>query len=274
MEIGATKVLVLSCCRALLRPIARLLLKSGVTWKEFADVSRQSFVEVATSEFGIRGRPTNVSRISILTGLTRREVRRQQQLIREEPDSQTGYMSKASRVLSAWHQDGDFLDTEGNPRELTVDGETQSFAELVRRHGGDIPPVALLKELQSAGAVERRREGTVRALSRVYMPRRLDQAQIRLWGSVLEDVGTTLEHNLTRDAPKPARFERRALSVRVDKRALSGFRKFLEHEGQALLVRIDDWLTLNQASGNGEPSIRLGAGIYHIEDFRSRGRQK
>jgi len=274
MDGGATKPLVLSCCRTLLRPIARLLLKSGVTWKEFAEVSRQSFVEVATSEFGIRGRPTNVSRISILTGFTRREVRRQQQLIREEPDSRTGYMSKASRVLSAWYQDRDFLDAQGNPRKLAVEGTAQSFTVLVRRYGGDVPPVALLKELQSAGAVERHRDGTVRALSRVYLPQRLDEAQIRLWGSVLEDVGTTLEHNLTRDAAKPARFERRALSVRVDKNALSTFRKFLEHEGQALLVRIDDWLTTNQASGDGEQVMRLGAGIYHIEDFRSRGRRK
>ncbi len=274
MDTGATKALVLSCCRALLRPIARLLLKSGVTWKEFADVSRQSFVEVATSEFGIRGRPTNVSRISILTGLTRREVRRQQQLVLEEPDSRTGYMSKASRVLSAWYQDRDFLDAQGNPRELTVDGTAPSFTELVRRHGGDVPPVALLKELQSAGAVERRRDGTVRALSRVYLPRRLDQARVRLWGSVLEDVGATLEHNLTRDAAKPTRFERRALSVRVARSALPTFRKFLEREGQALLVRIDDWLTAHQASGDGEQAMRLGAGIYHIEDFRSRGRQK
>jgi len=277
MEESLTKNLVLSSCRALLRPIARLLLKSGVTWKEFAEVSRQSFVETATSEFGIRGRPTNVSRVAILTGLTRREVRRQQQLLAEQPQSTTGYMSKASRVLSGWYQDPDFVDAGGNPRELTVDGSPLSFAELMHRYGGDIPPGALLKQLQLARAVERRTDGTLRALTRVYLPRRMDEAQIRLWGSVLQDVGTTLEHNLTRDARTAPRFERRALSVRVDKRALTAFRQFLEREGQAFLERVDDWLTAHTAGNDAsasEQAVRLGAGVYLIEDSRSRGGSK
>ena len=68
---------VLAACRVLLRPIVRLLLKSGVTWKEFADVAKTSFVEVATDEFGIRGRPTNVSRVAILTGINRHDISRQ-----------------------------------------------------------------------------------------------------------------------------------------------------------------------------------------------------
>jgi Family of unknown function (DUF6502) len=276
MEQFSAKALVMSSCRALLQPIARLLLKSGVTWKEFAELSRHTFVDVATREFGLRGRPTNVSRVAILTGLARREVRRQQQAASAEPQSSAGYMSKASRVLSGWHQDPEFLDSDGHARILTLDGEGASFAELVRRYGGgDIPAGALLKELQLARAIERRADDTVRALTRVYLPRRMDEGQIRLWGSVLQDVGTTLEHNLTRDVRTAPRFERRALSVLADKRALPAFRQFLEQEGQAFLERMDDWLTAHQVNDDkkGE-AIRLGAGLYHIEDTRVRGRSK
>ena len=61
----------LSACRILLRPIALLLLKGGVTWREFSELSKSVFVSVATDEFGISGRPTNVSRVSILTGISR-----------------------------------------------------------------------------------------------------------------------------------------------------------------------------------------------------------
>ena len=277
MEQSSAKALVISSCRALLQPIARLLLKSGVTWKEFAELSRQTFVEVATKEFGLRGRPTNVSRVALLTGLARREVRRQQQASLALPQSTAGYMSKASRVLSGWHQDPEFLDAGGNPRPLPIEGATPSFAELVRRFGGgDIPASALLKELQLASAIERGEGGTVRALTRVYLPRRMDAAQIRLWGSVLQDVGATLEHNLTRDIKTPPRFERRALSVRVDKRALPAFKQFLEREGQAFLERMDDWLTEHQLGEepDGREAIRLGAGVYHIEDVRVRGRSR
>ena len=239
-------------------------------------MSRQTFVEVATREFGLRGRPTNVSRVALLTGLARREVRRQQHASTAQPQAGAGYMSKASRVLSGWYQDPEFLDDQGNPRLLSLDGEGASFAELVRRYGGgDIPSGALLKELQLARAVERRADDTVRALTRVYLPRRMDEGQIRLWGSVLQDVGSTLEHNLTRDMKAAPRFERRALSVLVDRRALPAFKQFLEQEGQAFLERLDDWLTAHQVSDNGkEEAIRLGAGVYHIEDTRAKGRSK
>ncbi|MGQ0835596.1 MAG: DUF6502 family protein [Gammaproteobacteria bacterium] len=40
-------------------------------------------------------------------------------------------------MLSGWHQDPEFLDSAGNPRELAVDGTPPGFAEFVRRYGGD-----------------------------------------------------------------------------------------------------------------------------------------
>ncbi|HKE44517.1 MAG TPA: DUF6502 family protein [Steroidobacteraceae bacterium] len=275
MESGGLKALILTSCRTLLVPIARLLLKSGVTWKEFCEVARRTFVHVATAEFGIRGRPTNVSRVAILTGMTRREVRRQRDLLESDPQPEAGYMSKASRVLSGWHQDRDFIDANSEPRALEIDAGGLSFAELARRYGGDIPPGALLKELQSGDAIERLPDGRIRATKRVFLPRQMEPAQVRLWASALLDMGTTLEHNLTRDKVNAPRFERRALSLRVDRRALPAFRQFLENEGQAFLERIDEWLTQHQAGAeDAESAIRLGAGVYHIEEIPLRGRTK
>jgi hypothetical protein len=275
MDTSGLKSLLLTSCRALLIPIARLLLKSGVTWKEFSEVARRTFVDVATGEFGIRGRPTNVSRVALLTGMTRREVRRQRSLLESDPQPETGYMSKASRLLSGWHQDREFTDAKGEPRVLEIDGSGASFAELARRYGGDIPPGALLKELESGDAISRLADGRIRATKRVFLPRPMEPAQIRLWASVLQDIGSTLEHNLTRDKSSVPRFERRALSVRVERRALGDFRQFLETEGQAFLERVDDWLTQHQAdAGTENNTIRLGAGVYHIEDVSLRGRTK
>ncbi len=275
MEPGGLKSLFLSSCRSLLIPVARLLLKSGVTWKEFSEVARHAFVYVATNEFGIRGRPTNVSRVAILTGMTRREVRRQRALLDKDPQPETGYMSKAARVLSGWHQDRDFTAASGEPRALALDGSGASFSELARRYGSDIPPGALLKELESADAITRLADGRIRATKRVFLPRPMEPAQIRLWASVMQDIASTLEHNLTRDKATVPRFERRALSLRVDRRALVAFRQFLENEGQAFLERVDDWLTQHQANAESTGSaIRLGAGVYHIEDVSLRGRAK
>ena len=265
----------LGACGHVLEPVIRLLLKSGITWRELAELAKAKFVQVATEDFGIKGRPTNASRVAILTGLDRREVRKQRRVQRDATPETVGFVSKPTQLLGGWHHDADFLDANGTPRDVAREGDGATFSELVRRYAPGIPPVAMIKELKTAGAVTEVAGDRLRVLKRVYLPKQLDEAQVRLWGSILHDLGVTLGHNLTHVRPTPARFERRALSVRVDARALPAFREFLEREGQDFLERVDDWLSQHELQeDHSAPAsrgvIRLGAGVYHIEDGRSR----
>src|SRR6185312_4763146 len=121
---------VLSATRQWLKPVVNVLIRSGITWREFAALAKSSYVEVATRQFGKRGRPTNVSRTAVLTGLTRREIRKQREQIEGVPPL-TGYVTKASVVLSAWHLDPAFLDEAGKPALLPLEGDGVSFASLL-----------------------------------------------------------------------------------------------------------------------------------------------
>ena len=60
----------------MLRPLVRLLLRRGVSFKAFSDLLRWLYVDVAIEEFGLSGRKQSVSRVSVVTGLTRKEVSR------------------------------------------------------------------------------------------------------------------------------------------------------------------------------------------------------
>lgn len=248
-----------------------VLIRCGVTWKEFAELSRSSYVEVASHQFGKRGRPTNVSRTAVLTGLTRREVRKQRARLAATTDTFPGHVTKASLVLSAWHQDRDLLDARGKPLPLPLEGEAVSFAALLRRCGaGDVRPSTLLKELLSAQAVRETRDGRLEPLKRSYVPQSMDERLITMWGKRITDVAKTYVHNLTRPANAPARFERAAVNDSVNASALSDFQRFLEQEGEAFLERVDAWLTAHEAradaSDNPHGVVRLGAGLYHIQD--------
>src|SRR5437764_3317821 len=132
MRSASTKQ-VLAAARQWLRPLVHVLIRCGVTWKEFAELSRSSYVEVASHQFGKRGRPTNVSRTAVMTGLPRREVRRQREKLQQTPDPLPGYVTKACLVLASWHLDPDFLDKRGRPAVLKVTGEARSFEALVAR---------------------------------------------------------------------------------------------------------------------------------------------
>lgn len=268
MASGAPKPIV-SACLAWLRPVARWLLKSGVTWKEFAELSRTVFVDVAAVEFGLRGRPTNVSRIALLTGLTRRDVRRYRAspLLTGMRATSDDELNHATRVLAGWHLDHEFIDDMGRPRLLPERGEGASFARLVRRYAGDIPPTALAKELLRSGSVARDEAGRYRAMRRYYMPRPMDGRAVERSGHVLADLATTLEYNLSRDSDAPSRFEGRAQNRRVAPQHLPAFRAFLEREAQGLLERCDEWLSAHETTENEATSaLRLGVGVYAIHE--------
>jgi len=271
MEIQPQRSIVTASLRWL-RPIARWLLKSGVTWKEFAELARGVFVAVAAEEFGLRGRPTNVSRIALLTGMTRREVRRYRESEAETPVENVRAeddLNHASRVLAGWHVDREFIDELGQPRALDAKGEGATFEQLVRRYAGDIPVTALIKELLRSSSIERTTDGRYRALRRFYMPRAMDGQAVERAGAVIADLAATVEHNLTRDASEPPRFEGRAQNRHVDPRQLPAFRAFMEREGQAFLERCDEWLSAHEAQqvdGTPVATLRLGVGVFAIQE--------
>jgi hypothetical protein len=260
----------LEAARQWLRPAIHVLLRCGVPWKEFAESAKSVYVEVATERFGKRGRPTNVSRTAVLTGLTRRDVRKQRVRLGSTEPTPSGYVTKASLILTAWHHDPEFLDKKGKPRILVMEGEDVSFAGLVKRCGGaDVQPTTLLKELIAAGCVKRQADGRLKVLLRDYIPHNMNAQMVRLWATGLADIATTSSHNLTRGPKDPSRFERAAVNDRIPVAVVKEFRVFLEQEGQAFLEKVDAWLSAHQVSASEEPEeelTRLGVGAYHIQD--------
>lgn len=255
-----------NACRALLRPIALVLLQGGITWREFSGLSKSVFVSVASDEFGIRGRPTNVSRVSILTGISRKEVKRQRELLENETPLPSSKTTDATRLLSGWHQDRLYLDDEGRPAAIPASGEAPSFASLFESYGGDTPEQTLIKELLNAGSIGRNDQGDFIALRRYHMPAEMDEGNVRFFGTNLHDHAQTLSNNLTSD-PGQGLLEGFAVDDRVHPDAVDAFRQFLDQRGQELLEEIDDWLNEHRVDEN-ESSItpvRIGLGIYAIE---------
>lgn len=267
---SVTPTQALTAARQWLRPAIHVLLRCGVPWKEFAELAKSVYVEVATERFGKRGRPTNVSRTAILTGLTRRDVRIQRLRSASTEPAPGGYVSKASLILSAWHHRPEFVDKKGKPRVLPMDGDEPSFVGLVKHCGGaDVQPTTLLKELIAAGCVKRHPDGRLKVLLRDYIPHNMSVEMVRLWATGLADIGTTSAHNLTRSPKDQARFERSAVNDRLQVAARKDFQAFLEREGQVFLEKVDAWLTAHQVSVADKSDTqltRLGVGVYHIQD--------
>lgn len=258
---------VLGACRAMLRPIASFLMKCGMTWREFADISKSVFVEAAADGYGIKGRKTNLSRIAILTGIDRKEVRRQMDLIAVAAVPPASKTTDTTRVLSGWHQDREFSELNGQPRPIPVDGKSGSFAVLCQRYAGDISPSTLLKELKRVNAVVESKTGELIAQSRYYMPTPFDPQWLMNAGSAFADLGSNINYNLGANPDKPTRFLGRAIDTTIDASAIPEFREFIEENGQPFLELVDDWLTKHRQSEavTAQP-VRLGLGMFLIQD--------
>ncbi|MEL7296264.1 MAG: DUF6502 family protein [Pseudomonadota bacterium] len=257
-------------CRVLLRPIASMLLRTGLTWKEFSDLAKSVFVEVATEEFGINGRPTNVSRVSILTGISRKEVKRQRDLLESGDQSVTQKTTDATRVLSGWFQDAEFLDESGKPASLSLESENGgvSFELLCKRYGGDIAPQTMLKELLTTETIKRNASGEFYPTRRYYQPGRHDDENL-LWAvNMIRDLTTTMNNNVFKTDETLLRFGGKAENHTVRADCTELFRAFLDQRGQAFLEDIDDWLTRHAEENDNENTecVRLGVGLFAIED--------
>ncbi|HET7764106.1 MAG TPA: DUF6502 family protein [Burkholderiales bacterium] len=257
----------------ILKPLFRILLRNNMSFKAFTDIAKRAYVEVATHDFGIPGKKQSVSRVALLSGLTRKEVQRLLEL--EQPsDTEAGERyNRAARVVAGWVRDSDFSDASGNPRDLQISGDAPSrgatFADLVRRYSGDIPYRAVLDELLRVNVAARIGEDSIRLNSRAYVPQGADTDKINILGTDVSDLVATIDHNIHRRDAK-ARFQRKVMYDNVPAEAVEAFRQLSAKQAQQLLEHLDKWLARHDRDTNpaapGTGRVRTGVGIYYFEE--------
>src|SRR4030066_916745 len=186
----------------LLRPLVRLLLRNGVPVGTCYDLAKRVYVDVATEEFGIPRRKQSKSRVSIITGLSRKEVLRVKRLPGTDDMGALQRYNRAARVISGWGRDRNFTDESGDPIDLPFEGGNASFKRLVRFYSGEAPARAALDERLRVGAAEGTSGGKIHLLERSYVPKKGEVEKIGILGTDVSDLISTIDHNIRRaDAP-------------------------------------------------------------------------
>ena len=261
---------VIDSCQYLLRPIVRFLLRHGVTWREFSEFSKETYVDVARQAYGIDGRPTNNSRVAMLTGLSRREVSKVRDSILDEdaPGASRG-ANRMAQILTGWHVDPEFIGVDGQPKDLHMTGPSGSFSSLLKRYAGDLPHGAIRKEMRQRGLLQELGNGDMQVLKRDYVYTDLDPEMVRQMGVALHDHAATLDHNLNDEREATPRFEGLADNISVSAKAATAFQDYLEKRGLDFLQEVDAWLSnheVDDPEDASERKVRLGVGVYLISD--------
>lgn len=249
----------------LLRPLVKVMLRYGMPYGAFADIARRVYIEVARSDFALPGRKQTVSRISILTGLTRKEVSRVEAL--DLPDDQlvSQKYNRAARVIGGWIRAPEFADEMLEPAALPMEGSENSFAALVRKYSGDVPSRAIRDELLRVGAVSVADDGKIRLEARAYIPQSTEVDKIEILGTDVADITSVIAHNLEAP-PEEAFFQRKVAYDNIPSEVGDGFRRLAAEQGQALLERMSERVAPFDRDVNpsikGSGRTRVVVGVY------------
>ncbi len=257
----------LAAVRHMLVPIARVLIRNGVPYADFDEIGRHAFAKAGESLLRERNLQITFARLSLVTGLPRREMMR---VMNNPPHIASMTLTDgtaAARVLHAWHTKAPFvLVPIGVPMDLpydTPDGKV-TFVTLVKTHVPDADPSDVLATLVTSGSVRQDERGLLHPISRTYVTSDLSEDQIKCAARAARRFLDTIDINITAEGRKNGRFERTVVADKgVPVRRYGDFVSYVRALMQQTLEDIDEWITANALPDPNEPVHWTGVGMYH-----------
>jgi hypothetical protein len=251
-----------------LRPLVRLLIKSGITFPFLADLLKETFIEIAERDFKLEGKEQTDSRINFLTGIHRKDVKRLRNSNNNNIAPDTA--SLGAQLVATWIGNDSYLDEKLKPLplpRLVNKGGSQSFEALVISVNKDIRSRAVLDEWISLGIVSLDKQDRVCLNTGAFVPEKGFDEKAWFFGENLHDHIAAAAHNMIGEKPpflERAVFYDQLSEASVNKLKMtadqSGMRLLRKLNRQAIELQSEDILS---AESNGS---RMRFGIYFYNE--------
>ena len=256
--------------RHLLRPLARLLLHFGMSYGEFAEAAKSAFVDAAQANLMIPGKKQTTSRISTITGLSRKVVHSILNQTKTDKIETLHKLNRASRVINGWISDKQFLDKDASPLLLDMEIGQPNFSQLVKKYSGDITTRTISDELLRIGAIQINDKGKLTLIKNAYLPNNDLLEQIKLLSQNTAEMFETVEHNIHQTDNKNKRFQRKVYYNNIPIESVSILKSQIEDKAQACLEDINKLLKQHDRDHNkiitGTKQFKIGLGMHYIEE--------
>lgn len=199
-----------------LQPLARLMIDHGLQLPSMVELLKNELVQQAAAAYGLADKGSSDSRIALLTGVHRKDVKRLRQAP-VSPSTAVPLVPVAASVVARWISEPRFLNADQTARPLARTprrsgvGEPD-FTTLVAEVSRDVGARAVLDELVRLGVVELREDGYVALKTSGFVPHEgLEESFHFLAANVSEHLATAV-HNLAPDRQGPLMLEQSAFS--------------------------------------------------------------
>lgn len=257
-------VLVLAL-RRVLRPMVKLMLARGITYPYLADLLKALFVDVADKDFRLDEKQPTDSRVSLVSGVHRKEVNRLRQEMASDAEIVPSVVSLGAQLVAVWLGSAQYLDENNQPKPLArfvSEGGDMSFEALVAGVNSDIRPRVVLDEWLRLGVVHYDEQHRVCLNVAAFIPAEGFDEKAFYFGHNLHDHAAAAAHNLL-GVGKPF-IER---TVHYDALSADSVAALAEHSGrvgmEALLAINKSAMALETADASDTaPRQRMTFGIY------------
>ena len=255
--------------RGLLRPVVRLAIRCGVTFPAAADLLRTLYVEVAGEELGEASRTD--SRVSLMTGIHRKEIRRQRTLPDEPPPP---LVTRNGQIIGTWLGAPGFTDGSGLPLPLrrtadAADPNAPSFDRLVAAVTRDVRPRAVLDDWLAQGIVSVDAADRVHLSAAAFLPQPGREEQLFYFARNLHDHITAAAANVLATGAAPF-VDRSVHYDRLTPDAAAELERLAREAAQRVLLEVNRHaMRLATDPPDGSPTRRVNFGVFLLaEDER------
>lgn len=242
---------------SLLKPLARFFIVRSMSYQDFVSLAKRAFVEAAEDIIKEDGQKHNLSRLSVLSGVHRGDIRK----IKSDPDNRQADESQGIiyRVLSRWENAIEYTTKAKKPRVLGCAGENNEFRELVASVAKSYESGTVLAEMVRRGLVERSKD-SVRLLEAVEDHVGDADRIFSLISSGLETlVNGAAENALTGIEPRNLHLLTEYDNIAED--AVPEIKEWLNREGMHLHKRARDFLSQFDLDINPLPKAKGGVRV-------------
>jgi hypothetical protein len=260
----------LQALRRVLRPIIRLMIRSGIRYDEFIDVARGAYVESAIRDgIGTTANPTR-EQIAWATGIDRQRVDHYIDDDGALPAARVTMNRVVIEVLHKWHTDPKYLDTQGTPVELDLtETGTHGFGSLVAEINPEVDPASVLERLLQAKTVVYSSENQLRTVTRFFIRQGDDEGSIEHFGEAIAHLIETHVYNFDPKSTNSKRLDRAVFPDHgLPMRLLKPFQACVRERAEQFLLDVDDWLARNSDRMPRKTSkeVRAGVNVFFYVD--------
>lgn len=250
--------------RAVLHPLVRLMVSNGLTYPSVAELLKGVFVEVAEKHFQLDAKALTDSRVSLLTGVHRKDVRRLREAGPEKGVQVPDSVSFGTQLVASWLGNPRYLDEAGEPLPLPrlAAADAISFEQLVASHSKDIRPRAVLDEWQRLGIVSLDAQDRVVLDTQAFIPKEGSEEKLYFFAHNLHDHLTAAAENLLgRSQPW---LERSVYYNRLTAAGVEQLNQQAQQAGTRLLKALSRTAMELEARDAGSPQAkqRFTCGVY------------